>query len=429
MPPVFGLNNLQALVGLVVIPTLCWLVSENRRRFPWRLLVGTAVLQIMLILLFFGTPLSGAILRGIAGAVNGLAGAAQAGTQFVFGFLAGGRTPYVITDPGAAYIYGFHVLPVMIVVCALSALFWYWGIMQRVARAFGAVFERVLGLNGPTALATAATIFLGQVEGPILVRAYLDQLTRAEMFILMAVGYACCSGAVMVGYATLLQGFIPNVAAHIVTAAILAAPVGVLMAQIIIPLPPVAERIKPDLTTHLKYRSGIDAVMNGTSIGLQLALNIAATQIVFIAGLILVNGLLGFLPHVGGEPLTAQGILGFVFRPLAWLVGIPSNEVSVTARFFGQKLALNTFIAFGDMVKLPSEALSERTKMLVVYALTGFANMMSVGVMSAGLSIIMPERRAEILQLAWKGLYAGYLATCFTAALVGVLPWTLFGQH
>ena len=212
----------------------------------------------------------------------------------------------------------------------------------------------------------------------------------------------------MVGYASVLQDFLPNAAAHIVAASILAAPVGVLMAQIIIPQPPAGERVKVDMPTDVKYQSSIDALMSGTSVGLQLALNIAATMIVFIATVTLVNGLLGIFPH-----LTEQSL-------------IPAHEVPTAAQFFGQKLALNTFIAFGDMVKLAPEALSERTKMLLVYALTGFANATSVGVMSAGLSIIVPERRSEILQLAWKGLFAGYLATCFTASLIGVMPWALF---
>jgi CNT family concentrative nucleoside transporter len=425
---IFRPENAQSLAGLALTLMLCWIVSENRKRFPWKLAIGAIVIQVGLVLLLFGLPQAQQLLRGVNGAVEGLGASTRAGTQFVFGFLAGGAQPYDVSNPGAGFIFAFQVMPVILVVCALSALLWHWKILKWLAQGFGFIFQRTLGLRGPPALATAATIFMGQVEGPIFIRAYLDRLTRSELFMLIAVGMACVSGSTMVAYATILHDVLPNAAAHVLTASLISAPAGVLLARVIVP-PDLMERsAELDLAGEDKtYGSAIDAVMKGTSDGLQIALNVGATLIVFVALATMVDMILHALPDVGGQPLSITRGLGVVFAPLAWSMGIPWREAGTAGGLLGVKLILTEFMAFIQLSKVGPGLLDERTRMIMTYALCGFANIGSVGMNVAGFSILVPQRRAEILGLVWKAMMAGFLATCLTGSLIGLMPRALFG--
>jgi len=426
--PLFSSLNAQSLVGLLSILVLCWGLSENRWRFPWRLLAGALAVQLGLLLLFFGFPPAQAVLGGLSAAVEGLSTASQTGAQFVFGYLAGGTQPFDASAAGAPYIFAFRVLPVIPVICALSALLWYWGVLRFLAKGFGIVFERVLGMRGPTALATAATIFMGQVEGPILIRAYLEKLTRSEIFTLMAVGMTCVSGSAMVAYAAILKGVLPDAAAHVFTASVISAPAGVLLSQILAPPEKTAALDKTALEGEQNYQSSIDAIMSGTAMGLQVVLSIAATLIVFVALVTMANGALSLGPRFGGEPLTVQRGLELFLRPLSWAMGVPWQETGVAGHLLAQKLVLTEFTAFFDLSRLKPEQLSERARLIMTYALCGFANIGSVGVTGAGFGVIAPNRRSEILAMLWRALLVGFLATCFTAALVGALPWRFFAS-
>lgn len=421
-------ENVQALAGVALTLGLCWLISENRKRFPWVLAIGAIVVQVGLVLLLFGLPQAQALLRGVNGAVEGLSASTQAGTMFIFGFLAGGDQPYPVSNPGMGFIFAFRVLPVILVVCALSALLWHWKILKWAAQGFGFVFQKTLGLRGPPALATAATIFMGQIEGPIFIRAYLDKLSRSELFMLIAVGMACVSGSTMVAYATILADILPNAAAHVLTASLISAPAGVLLARIIVPADPMEKVSNLDLNTEDKtYGSSIDAVMKGTTDGLQIALNIGATLIVFVALATMVDKGLAALPDVGGQPLSIARGLGVVFAPLAWSMGIPWQESGTAGGLLGVKLILTEFTAFIQMSQTGEALLDERTRMIMTYALCGFANIGSVGMNVAGFSVLVPERRQEVLGLVWKAMIAGFLATCLTGSLIGLMPRALFG--
>jgi CNT family concentrative nucleoside transporter len=437
----FSALNAQSLVGVVVILALCWAASENRRRFPLMLMFGALVIQVGLVLLLFGVPFFRAVLLGIGHAVEGLAAATHAGSSFVFGYLGGsGLPPFATTNPGALFVFGFQVLPVILVVCALSALLWHWGLLKWLTKGFGFVFRKTLGLRGPPALAVAATIFMGQVEGPIFIRAYLDKLTRSELFMLLTVGMACVSGSTMVAYASILSATLPNAASHVLTASIISAPAGVLLARILIP-PDMAERGGDlDQMADKHYDSSVDALMKGTSDGLQVVLNVAASLIVFVALVALANGLISaassFVVYVAntyfhagltvGEPLTIERVLGYVFSPLAWAIGIPWDEAGKAGSLLGTKLVLTEFLAF---IKLGADPdISDRTRMLMTYALCGFANVASVGINVAGFSVLAPQRREEILGMVWKAMAAGFLATCLTASIVGLMPNSLFGH-
>ena len=424
----FTVQNAQSLTGLGLTMLICWLVSENRRRFPWKLALGAIAVQLSLVLVLFGAPTARGVLQAMAGGVEALGAATGDGTRFVFGFLAGGAQPYPVGDPASLYILAFHVLPVILVVCALSALLWHWRILKWITRGFGLVFQRTLGLRGPPALAAAATIFMGQVEGPIFIRAYLDLLTRSELFMLVAVGMSCVAGSTMVAYATILKGVLPDAAAHVLTASIISAPAGVLLARIIVPAEPDEARQDLVLAGDKTYASSVDALIRGTSDGLTVVLNVGATLIVIVALVSIADRLLGLLPAVGGQPLGMVRIFGAVFAPLAWSLGIPWSEARTAGSLLGTKLVLTEFSAFIQMAKIGPQALSERSRMIMTYALCGFANVASVGINVAGYSVLAPDRRDEVIALVWKAMLAGFLATCMTASIIGALPASLFGR-
>jgi CNT family concentrative nucleoside transporter len=426
----FGPENAQSLLGLVLVLGICWALSENRRRFPWKLALGAITLQAVLVAALFGLPALRAVLAGAGQAVDGLAASTQAGVAFVFGFLAGTpNQPYALTDPGSLFVFAFRVLPVILVVCALAALLWHWRILKWVTQGFGLVFEKTMGLRGPPALATAATIFMGQVEGPIFIRSYLTTLSRSELFMLIAVGMACVSGSTMVAYATILKGVLPNAAAHVLTASIISAPAGVLLARILVPRDPKAEKAQArEPESDKVYDSSIDALIRGTNDGLTIVLNVGATLIVFVALVALVNGLLGLLPPIAGAPLSVERVLGVIFAPLAWTLGIPWADAPTAGSLLGVKLVLTEFTAFIRLGAIPVDAMGERSRVIMTYALCGFANIASVGINLAGYSVLVPERRNEIVGMVWKAMMAGFLATCLTAAVVGAMPPGLFGQ-
>jgi concentrative nucleoside transporter, CNT family len=426
----FGPENAQSLLGIVVTMAICWALSEKRSAFPWRLAIGALAVQAGLVLLLFGLPSARAVLVGAGAVVDGLTTSTQAGVAFVFGFLAGGDgQPYPLTNPGALFVFAFRVLPVILVICALSALLWHWRILKWIIQGFGFIFERLMGLRGPPALAASATVFMGQVEGPIFIRNYLPALSRSELFLLLTVGMACVSGSTMVAYATILKGVLPNAAAHVLTASVISAPAGVLLARILVPRDPSAEAT-PDaeLEGEKMYESSIDALIKGTGVGLDISLKIGATLIVFVSLVAMIDGALGLLAPVGGAPLSLERGFGFVFAPLAWCLGIPWKEAPAAGSLLGVKLMLTEFTAFIDLAKLGPAVISDRTRIIMTYALCGFANIASVGINVAGYSILVPSRQKEVMGMVWKAMLAGFLATCMTASVVGVLPSGLFAK-
>ncbi|MDZ4363324.1 NupC/NupG family nucleoside CNT transporter, partial [Brevundimonas sp.] len=275
------------------------------------------------------------------------------------------------------------------------------------------------------ALAVAANIFLGMIESPIVIRAYLDKLTRSELFLMMVVGLATVAGSTMVAYAAILGPVMSNAAGHVLVASIVSAPAGVLLARIIIPETAGEGGVAADYESALKYDSAIDAIVKGTADGLMVVLNISAVLIVFVALVALVNVMLGGF-WLFGDHVTVERLLGWLFMPVAWLTGVEWSEAGKAGWLLGVKLTLTEFVAFIELGKVPAGEMSERTRMLMTYALCGFANIGSVGITVTGLSVLMPERREEVLGLVWKGLFAGFLATLMTAAVVGAMPAAIF---
>ncbi len=421
----FSILNLQSLLGLAVIVAACWGLSENRRAFPWRLALGAVAVQAALVLALFAIPGSQHVLAAVTGGVDALAQATAKGTQFVFGYLAGGDQPYVVGNEGALFTFAFNVLPLILVISALSALLWHWKVLRWVIRGFGVLFQRTMGLGGASALAVAANIFLGMIESPLVIRAYLDKLTRSELFLLMVVGLATVAGSTMVAYATILAPTLTNAAGHVLVASIVSAPAGVLLARIMVPEASGHLAAATDYGSALKYDSSIDAIVKGTADGLMVVLNISAVLIVFVALVALVNIMLGGLWLFDG-PVTLERLLGWLFMPVAWLTGVEWSDAGRAGWLLGVKLTLTEFVAFIELGKVPAGEISERTRMLMTYALCGFANIGSVGITVTGLSVLMPERREEVLGLVWKALFAGFLATLMAACIVGALPGSIF---
>lgn len=433
---VYTAENARSLIAVALIVIVCWLLSENKRRFPFFLTIGAIAVQAGLVLLLFAIPNSQAVLSGVTAAVDGLANASDRGAQFVFGFLGGGDSPFATLPENAPlpFVFGFRVLPLILVISALSALLWHWRILEWITRLFGLLFEKTMGLGGASALAVAANIFMGMVESPIVIRAYLSRLTRSELFLMMVVGLATVAGSTMVAYAVILGPTLPNAAGHVLVASIISAPAGILLARIMIPEQKGGPELSYDAT--LRYESSMDAITRGVNDGVMVAVNVAAFIIVFVAFVWIGNNLLaagqGALVQIGvvsanAEIVTLQSIFGYVFAPVAYIIGVPWNEAHTVGNLLGVKLFLTEFIAYIELGAIPAEELSERSRMLTTYAICGFANVASVGIMTGGMTVLMPERRTEIMGLAWKSLAPGFMATLMTAAIVAALPMTLFG--
>jgi CNT family concentrative nucleoside transporter len=411
--------QLQSALGLVAMMLLTWLLSENRRVLPWRFVAVGLAMQVALAVVFLKLPIATAFFGQVNRAVLAIQEATQAGTSFVFGFLGGAPLPYVETHAGASIVFAFRFLPLILLVSALCALLTYWRILPLLVRGFAWMFERTLGIGGAVAVSSAANIFLGMVESPVLIRPYLAKLNRNELFTVMCTGLAGVAGTVLVLFATMLANLVPNAAGHLLVSSIITVPASIVIARVMIPQTeaPTPGRMEMPNEAH----GAIDAVAVGTRQGLELYLNVLATLLVFVALVSLVNMLLGILPDVDGAALTLQRMAGWLFAPLAWAIGIPWHEAQTVGGMLGTKTVLNELLAFKQLADLPADALSERTRVLTTYALCGFANFGSVGILIAGLATMAPERRSEIAGLGLRSLIGGTLATCMTAAIVGCL--------
>jgi len=422
------LNDLRPWLGLILILAGCWALSEDRKRFPWALCVGALVLQALAVIVFFASPVTGALLGGAQAAVEGLSRSTQAGSRFVFGYLAGGEQPFPVENAPGVFVFAFQVLPVILVVSSLSALLWHVGALNLLIRGFGLLFQRTLGLGGASAMAVAANIFIGMVEAPLIIRGYLDRLSRSELFLLMVVGLSTVAGSTMAAYAALLAPTLPNAAGHILAASLMSAPAGVLLARVVVPERPGHGGQAATYDSGLRYQSAADALLRGVSDGLSIALNVGATLLVLVALVALADLLLAGLGPIGGGALSVNRILAWLFWPLAWAMGVDQGDLAVAARLLGVKMALTEFLAYVDLAALPADAITSRTRVILTYALCGFANFGSVGILAAGLTTLQPQRREEILELAWKALLPGFLAACMTGAVVAALPETVYAS-
>jgi CNT family concentrative nucleoside transporter len=343
----------------------------------------------------------------------------RAGTSMVFGYLGGGPLPFEEKFPGAAFILAFRGLPLVLVISALSALLFYWKILPLIVRGFSWGLEKTMRLGGAEGLGVSANIFVGMVEAPLFIRPYLAQMTRSELFTLMTSGMATIAGTVMVLYATILSRTIPEIMGHILTASIISVPAAVVISKIMVPETGTPTSGKIEIPQNAS--SAMDAITKGTVSGVQLLINIIAMLVVLVALVHLVNLILGLLPAMGGKALTLQRVLGLFMAPVVWLMGIPWAEATTAGALMGTKTILNEFLAYLDLSNLPAGTLGERSKLIITYAMCGFANPGSLGIMIGGLSTMAPDRRDEIVSLGFRSIIAGTLATSMTGAVVGLI--------
>jgi CNT family concentrative nucleoside transporter len=412
------MEALQGIFGYAVFIALAWAISENRRAVPWRTVAGGVLLQVALAVVILKLPGAQAVFAAMNDALLALEKATRAGTGMVFGYLGGGPLPFAEPYPGAAFVLAFQALPIVLVMSALSALLFHWRILPLLVRAMSWLLERTLGVGGAVGISTAANVFVGMVEAPLLVKPYLARVNRGELFIILAAGMAGVAGTVMALYAGIVGPRVPGALGHILAASFISAPAAIVFAVLMVP--PVGEPTGRNVELPRLDGSSMDAITRGTSEGLQLLLNIVALLVVLVALVALANGVLGLLPHEGAA-WSLQRMLGWCMAPLAWLAGVSWAESATAGALLGTKTVLNELVAFLELAALPADALSARSRVIMTYALCGFANLGSLGIMIGGLTTMVPERRAEILELGPRTLVAGTLATLSCGAVVGVL--------
>ena len=408
---------MQALAGYPLLLALAWALGEDRRRVPWRTVIGGLLLQVLLALLLTRVgPARDAVLLLDHGA-DALQLATDQGTAFLFGYLGGGKLPFVETSPGGAFILAFKILPLVLVISALSALLFHWGVLQAVTGAFAALLRRTLGVDGPLALAAAVHIFVGMIEAPLLIRPYLRGMQRGEMFAMMTCGMAGVAGTVMVIYGAVLSPVVPNALGTIIVASVVSTPAALAVAALMVPFARPERGAAAAMTTEEPALSSLDALVRGTAAGVGPLVGITTSLLVTIALVALVNMAIGLFP--GGW--TLQSLLAWPLRPVLWLIGIPWAQADAAALLLATKTILNEFVAYLSLAGDGGSGLDARSRLIMTYALCGFANLGSLGILVGGLAAMVPERRAEVTRLGLRSLLSGTIATCLSGALAGLI--------
>ncbi len=411
----------QSAFGVFALLAIAWAFGENRRAVSFRQAAIGLVVTLVTALVLIKVPLVAKAFGAVNDAVSTIAAASRAGTSFVFGYLGGGALPFDVRAPGADFILAFQALPIVLVMSVLTTLLFYWRVLPPIVRGMAWLLERTLGVGGAVGLSTAANIFLGMVEAPLFIRPYLSQLTRSELFLVMTGGMAGIAGTVLVLYATLLAPLIPDAAAHFVIASVLGAPAAILVSLIMVP--ETSDKRTGGLLEDpdMHASSTMDAIVKGTAAGLELLLNIVAMLLVLVALVYLANAILGLLPAFGGAKISLQRLLGYLMAPVCWLIGLPWSQAVTAGSLMGTKTVLNELIAYVDLSRLGADALDPRSRLIMLYAMCGFANFGSLGIMIGGLGTMAPERRTEINSLGVKSIVSGTLTTCLIGAIVGVM--------
>lgn len=409
---------MQAILGIAVLLGVAYAVSEARKSIAWRFIGAGLFIQFVLAFVFLKIPVVTDALMYLNYGVAAIEAATTQGTSFLFGYLGGDPgVPFAVSDPGTMYLFAFRVLPQVIVFSVIVAVLWHWRILPLIIRGFGWVLQRTLNVGGAVGTSAGASLILGMVETPLVIRAYLSQLSRSEFFTVMTCGMATVAGSVLVLYANILADTYPGVVGHILTASVINVIGAVYVSRILIPQLEQPTAANADI--QLEYNSLMDAITRGTQDGLSLAMNVGAMLLVLISLVALVNGILGII-EVDGSSLSLQRILGWAFAPIAWLIGIPWSDAVTAGSLMGTKLVLNELVAFVEFAAL-ADGLSEPSRLILLYALCGFANFGSLGILLGGLNALIPERRHEYLSIAPKSLISGTLVTLITGAVVALV--------
>jgi CNT family concentrative nucleoside transporter len=407
----------RSLLGFLVLHALAWALSENRRSVAWRPVGAGMLLTLALGVLLLKSPFVREAFMVLNDALAALERATREGTAFVFGFLGGAPLPYAESYAGASFVLAFRALPLVVVVSALSALLFHWRVLPWIVRGFSLLLQKTMGVGGAIGLSSAANVFVGMVEAPLFVKPYIKGMSRGELFILMSCGMATVAGTVMALYASILSKVVPDALGHILIASIISTPASIAISVLMVPGD---ERATEGELVPQAATSSMDAITRGTLDGVQLLINIVAMLLVLVALVSLANQILALLPQVQGSPVTLQRVLGVALAPLVWIMGVPWTEATTAGALMGTKTVLNELLAYIDLARLPQGALSPRSSLMMTYALCGFANFGSLGIMIGGLATMAPERRDEIVALGGKTIVSGTLATCVAGSVVGI---------
>ena len=416
------MEYIQPTIGFFALLFLGAVFSENLKAIKLRYVLSGVLIQLLLAILLLKVNAIGTFFEYLSDGVMVLKAANDYGTQFVFGYLADGApgAPFDITNPAGTFIFAFGGLTLIILMSAISALLWHWRIIPVIVNALALLFKKPLNVGGPIGLGATANVFLGQVEAPLLVRPYLSSMTRHELLILMTVGMSTIAGSVMVVYTTMLTPIYGSgLIGHFLTASLISVPAGIMFANMMIP-----SEVKTDFPegdSSKMYSSTVDALTQGTKNGLEIFLSVIAMLIVVMALVFLVNSILDVFPDINGSPITIERVLGLIFAPLAWFMGIPWEESLIAGQLLGVKTALNEFVAYLYLSDSETYNLSEKSRLIMLYALCGFANFSSVGILLSGMSAMVPERRDDLISVTGKALWAALLASCMTGFIVGIL--------
>jgi len=409
------LNILQIGVGFLGLIAIAIPFSDNYKLINLKYIAYGILAQVILGLILIKLPLVTTAFEYLAEGVTVLQEGTQKGAQFLFGY----QGPVTEGYPVLLETFAFGILPYIIVLSCLSAMMWYWGVLPFIVNMLSKVCQKLFNIGGPIGLGAAANVFLGQVEAPLLIRPYLDKLSNKELLILMTTGMATVAGSVMIALITILQvqfGDI-NLIQHFITASVLSVPAAIMYANIMIPSNEVTD-FEGSKTPKI-YKSTMDAITRGTSDGTSIAISIGAILIVFIALVYFANSFLGLIGNQFGLEISIEGILAYVFAPIAWLMGIPWNEAIIAGELLGIKTTLNEFVAYGAMANLEDDLLSDRSKLITLYGLCGFANFSSVGILVSGIGAMAPERKSDLIDVSFKALVGATLASCMTGLVVG----------
>jgi concentrative nucleoside transporter, CNT family len=412
--------GVRGVLGIFLLLVLAWALGERRPghrapRIPWRTVITGVTLQVLLALLLLRFPPASQALLLLNRVALVLQEATDEGTAFVFGYLGGGTLPFTETAPGSSFIFAFKVLPLVLIISALSGILFYWGVLQAVTAAFAWVLRRSMGISGALALGAAVHVYVGMIEAPLLIRPYLMRMQRGEIFAVMSCGMAGVAGTVMVVYATMLGQVIPDALGNILISSVISTPAAVAVAALMVPFEPSEDRA--EITLGEEPTGVFDALIKGTRDGIGPLVGIVTVLLVTVALVALVNMALGRLPG----SITLQGLFALPFRPVMWLIGVPWNESAQAAALMGTKTALNEFVAYRELAQLPEGALAPHSRLIVTYALCGFANFGSLGILVGGLGAMVPERRREITDLGLRSIVSGTIATCTSGAVAGLL--------
>ncbi len=412
----------QTVLGGFILIILGVLLSSNTKKINLFYLANAIVLQFLLAILLIKVPPVAAFFESLSQGVLALKSATDQGTGFVFGYLADGAPkPFEVVNPASANIFIFSGLMLIIVVSALSAIFWHWRVLPIVIKLISSLFKKPLNVGGPVGLSATANIIFGQVEAPLLIKPYLKQMSRHELLTLMTVGMSTISGGVMVVYTTMLNDLYgTSLIGHFLTASIISVPAAIMYANIMMPSNQKTED-QSQIEESSLYKSTMDALTRGTQDGLNITLNIAALLLVLIALVTLVNFGLAALPFVGGEAITLERMAGWIFAPIAWCMGIPWAEAQLAGSLLGVKTILNEFVAYVNLAAIDASQLSEKSRLIMLYGLCGFANLSSVGILLSGIGTMIPERKDDLIAVSGKALIGATLASCFTGLVVGVI--------